>query len=65
MGWRIALSIVMFFGLIVFVIIWLFFFAGDFNVYQNVAVVISALLVFIGIMGASWATMWMKWGKMW
>ncbi|MFQ5907825.1 MAG: hypothetical protein ACE5JE_03225 [Thermoplasmata archaeon] len=65
MGWRIALSIVLFFGLISFIIIWLFFFAGGFNVYQNIAIVIVALLVFFGVGAAVWVTMWMKWGRGW
>lgn len=35
-----------------FIIIWLFFFAGDFTLYQNIAAVLaSALIVF----GAGWA----------
>jgi hypothetical protein len=65
MAWRIALSIVLFFGLIVFIIIWLFFFAGAFNAYQNIAIVIVALLVFFGVGAAVWATMWMRWGRGW
>jgi len=63
LGWRIALSIVSFFGLIVFIIVWLFFFATGFNVYQNLAIVISALLVFFALMGAAWATMWMRYPR--
>lgn len=58
--WRIVLSIVSFFGLIIFIILWLFFFATGFNVYQNIAMVIVAMLVFLAVMGASWATMWMR-----
>ena len=65
MGWRIALSIVAFLSLIVFIIIWLFFFAGGYNVYQNIAVVIVAFLVFFGVGALLWATMWMRWGRKW
>lgn len=60
-GWRIALSIISFFGLLIFIILWLFFFAADFNVYQNIAVIIAGILAFMAIMGASWASMWMRW----
>lgn len=65
MAWRIALSILLFFGLIIFIVLWLFFFAGDFNVYQNIAIIIVALLAFFGVSAAVWATMWMKWGRGW
>jgi hypothetical protein len=33
-GWRIGLSIALFFSLIAFILVWLFFFAGGFNIYQ-------------------------------
>ncbi len=62
---RIALSIIAFLGLIIFIVVWLFFFAIGFNVYQNMAIVIVGFLVFFGIEAAMWATMWMKWGRVW
>ncbi len=65
MGWRIALSVVLFFGLIAFIIVWLAFFAGGFNVYQNIAIVIVALLAFFGLAAAVWVTMWMRWARRW
>jgi len=55
-GWRIALSIISFFGAIIAVILWLFFYAGGYNAYQNIAVIVVILLAFIAIMGASWAS---------
>jgi protein-S-isoprenylcysteine O-methyltransferase Ste14 len=55
MGWRVGVSIVTFFGSIIAVILWLFFYAGSFNVYQNIAVVVVTLLAFIALMGATWA----------
>lgn len=54
MGWRVAVSIVSFFGSIIGVILWSFFYAGSFNVYQNIAVIAVIFLVFIAIMGATW-----------
>ncbi len=63
MGWRIALSMILFFGLIVFIIIWLFFYADGFSLAQNIAIFLAALLVFGGIEAAVWATMWMRWGR--
>jgi hypothetical protein len=62
MGWRVSVSIISFFGLLIFFIIWLFFYAGTFNIYQNIAVVIAAILVFVGVNGAAWAPWGMKHG---
>ena len=54
-GWRVALTIATFFGSMIAVIIWLFFYAGTFSVYQNIALVVVILLAFIAVMGATWA----------
>jgi heme/copper-type cytochrome/quinol oxidase subunit 4 len=60
MGWRVAASIIAFFGAIIAVIMWLFFYAGNFNVYQNMAVIVVIFLAFIAVMGATWAPWGMK-----
>jgi membrane protein YdbS with pleckstrin-like domain len=65
MGWRVAASIVAFFGSVIAVILWLFFYAGSFNAYQNIAVVVVILLAFIAVMGATWASWGMKQGAWW
>jgi hypothetical protein len=54
-GWRVSLSIISGVGWLIFLIIWLFFYAGNFNIYQNIAIFIVSLLVIGGIMGAAWA----------
>lgn len=56
MGWRVSMSIVTFFGATIAVILWLFFFAGGFSIYQNIAVVAVISLTFVGVMGATWAS---------
>ncbi len=65
MGWRVAVSIVAFFGSIIAVILWLFFYAGSFNVYQNIAVIVVIFLAFIAVMGATWASWGMKQAAWW
>ncbi len=65
MGWRIGLSIALFFSLIAFILVWLFFFAGGFNIYQNIAIGMVALLAFSGLGAAVWAPMWMRWERRW
>ncbi len=63
MGWRIALSIILFFGLIAFIIVWLFFYADGFSLAQNVAIFLLAVVAFFGLQASVWVTMWMRWGR--
>ena len=65
MGWRIAITILTFFASISSIIIWLFFYANTFNVYQNIAVVVVILLSFVAIMGAMWASWGIRYGARW
>lgn len=65
MGWRVGLSIVTFFAAVIAVILWLFFYAGGYNAYQNIAVIVVIFLAFLAIMGATWASWGMKQGAMW
>lgn len=60
MGWRVGVSIVTLFGSMIASILWLFFYAGTFNPYQNVAVIVVIVLAFVAIMGATWAPWGMK-----
>jgi hypothetical protein len=61
-GWRVALSILVSMGWVAFLIIWLFFYAGSFTIYQNVAVVLVSIVVGCAIMGAAWAPWGMRHG---
>jgi membrane protein YdbS with pleckstrin-like domain len=63
MGWRVAVSIVTFFGALIAGVLWLFFYSASFNIYQNIAIVVVILLAFIAIMGATWALWGMKHGE--
>jgi hypothetical protein len=65
MGWRVGVSIVAFFGALIAVILWLFFYAGGYNAYQNIAVVVVIFLAFIGVMGATWASWGIKQAGWW
>ncbi|HEX4921525.1 MAG TPA: hypothetical protein VFV92_12390 [Candidatus Bathyarchaeia archaeon] len=65
MGWRVGVSIVTFFGSMIAVILWLFFYATSFSVYQNIALVVVILLAFIAVMGATWASWGMKQRDYW
>lgn len=59
-GWRVGLSILVVFGWLAFLIIWLFFYAGDYGVFQNIAIFLVSIIVGIGILAAAWATWGIK-----
>lgn len=65
MGWRVAVTILTFFVSIIGIILWLFFYAGNFSVYQNIAVIVAILIGFVAVMGATWASWGMKQGARW
>ena len=60
MGWGVTISILTFFASIIGVIIWLIFYAEDYTIYQNVAIVIVIFLGFIAVMAATWASWGIK-----
>ena len=55
MGWQVSLSILGGVGWLVFLIIWLFFFASDYSLYQNIAIVLGSVLVIGLVIGSPWA----------
>ena len=59
-GWRVSLSIGMGVGWLIFFLIWLAFFAGDYNGYQNFAIILISILVVFLVLGGSWASWGMK-----
>jgi hypothetical protein len=65
MGWRVSISIITFFGGVVAAILWLFFYAGSYNIYQNLAIIVVIFLIFVGVMAAVWASWGMKQGRAW
>ncbi len=62
-GWRVAVSILIVIGWVSFLILWLFFYAGDFDIFQNLAIVIVSVLVSVGLLGAMWAPWGMRMAK--
>ncbi|MFL6485694.1 MAG: hypothetical protein ACJ71D_03130 [Nitrososphaera sp.] len=61
MGWRVAISILTFFSSVIG-ILWLVFYAENFNIYQNIAAVVVIFLGSLAAMGAIWASRGMKQG---
>ncbi len=55
-GWRVPLSVVVGVGWLMFLIIWLFFYAGDHHIYQNLGMLLLSLTVVAIILGLAWMT---------
>ena len=54
-GWRIPLSIICSIGWLIFIIVWLAFFAGDYSGNQNFAIILASILVVFLFIGGPWA----------
>lgn len=55
-GWRVGVSIFVVFGWLAFLITWLFFYAGEHGVFQNIAVLLVSIIVGVGILAGTWAS---------
>ena len=62
-AWRVGLSILVVFGWLAYLIIWLFFYAGDFDVFQNIAIFLVSIIIAIGILASAWATWGIRYAK--
>ena len=51
---RVVISIIVFFGLLIFSIIYVAFFTSSISFFQQIAVILVALLVAITILGVMW-----------
>ena len=59
-GWRVSTSIITAVGWLSFIVLWLFFYADKYSIYQNIGAVVSSLIVFVGINGAVWGSWAMR-----
>ncbi len=58
MGWRGIASAIIWIGWVIFLVVWLFFYASSYNGYQNLAVFIVSLLVAGGLSSILWRMFW-------
>lgn len=65
LGPRVVVSIIVFFGLLIFSIIYVAFFAISFSLFQKIAVILVAILAATAILGAMWALWGINLGKQW
>ncbi len=55
LAWRISSSILVVVGWLVFLLLWLFFYADQYPWERNLAVLLLSLLILVGILGVPWA----------
>jgi len=60
---RVVVSIIVFFGLLIFSIIYVAFFASSINLFQQIAVILVAILVASAILGVMWTVWGINLGK--
>ena len=60
---KVAISIIVFFGLLILAIIYVAFFAISYSLFQKIAVILVALLAAVAVLGAMWASWGIKYGK--
>lgn len=60
---RVAISIIVLFGLLILAIIYVAFFAISYSLFQKIAVILVALLIATAILGVMWASWGIKYGK--
>ena len=65
LGMRVVVSIIVFFGLLIFAIIYVAFYASSFSTFQKIAVIVVAILAATAILGAMWASWGIKYGREW
>jgi hypothetical protein len=64
MGWRVPASILIGVGWLAFVIIWLFFYASDYSIYRNLAVLFVSALIGMVVLVVIWVGFGLRMGRM-
>lgn len=59
-GWRVAVSITSGFGWLAFLVLWLAFYAGSYDIYQNIAVVLLSIIGTVALNAAVWVSFGLK-----
>jgi hypothetical protein len=55
LAWRVSLSILVGVGWLVFLVLWLFFYAKNYAWEQNIAIFLMSILLLTGLLGVPWA----------
>ena len=62
--WRVSVTIFVVFAWMIFLVIWLLFYATDYSAYQNLAIIFVSILVGLAFLAASWASWGIRYGFM-
>ena len=62
-AWRVSLSIIVGVGWLVFLILWVTFYAAAFTLLENIVIILVSMLIVGAILGASWASWGIKYGR--
>jgi hypothetical protein len=54
LGWRMLLSMVIMTVSAAFFLVWFYFFAVDYSIYQNLGILIVQIIATFGVLGATW-----------
>ena len=63
MAWRVSFSAVSALSWLGFFILWLAFYASDYNAYENIAIIILSAVVFVALNAAIWVPFGMKFAE--
>lgn len=63
MAWRVSLSVISALSWLGFFILWLAFYAGDYNGYENLAIIILSVIAFVALNVAVWVPFGMKFAE--
>jgi len=63
-GWRVPASILIVMGWLAFVIIWLFFFASDYSIYKNLAILFVSILIGLAVLVSIWVGYGLRMSRM-
>lgn len=55
-GWRVGVSVATVFGFAIFLMLYFAFWAGSYTATQSIVLVLVAVLAFVGVNGATWAS---------
>jgi hypothetical protein len=60
MAWRVSVSVISALSWLSFFILWLAFYAGDYNAYENIAIIILSVMCFVALNVVIWVPFGMK-----
>ncbi len=63
MAWRVSLSAISALSWLAFFILWLAFYAGGYNAYENIAIIILSVVVFVALNVVVWVPFGMKFAE--